>query len=78
MTEDLPSPAALPAAEAEGERLAKRLRVFKSLAVQAQERGDTHIEFHRDEIWTVEDEAALNAFENWALEHSGAQPLFPV
>ena len=60
------------------ERLAKRMRVFKSLAVQAQERGDTHIEFHRDEIWTVEDEAALNAFENWALEHSGAQPIFPV
>lgn len=60
------------------ERLAKRLRVLKTMAVQAQERGDTHIEFHRDEIWTVEDEAALNAFENWALEHSGAQPLFPV
>lgn len=59
-------------------KLAKRMRIQKAMAIQAQERGETHIEFHRDEIWDVEDEAALQAFEDLYAQHNGMQPLFPI
>lgn len=58
-------------------KLAKRLKILKTMAMQAQERGETHIEFHRDEIWDIEDEAALSAFEDLYAQHNGMQPLFP-
>lgn len=59
-------------------KLAKRMRIFKTLMTQAQERGDSHIELHRDELWDVEDEAALQAFEDLYAQHNGMQPLFPI
>ena len=56
--------------------LARRMRAYRELAASAQKQGDESIHLDLDEFWTVEDEAALSAFENFALEQSGVQPLF--
>lgn len=55
--------------------MAERLRVFKTLAIQAKERGEVTITLHVDEVWDANDEAALQAFEVAVAELTGAQRL---
>jgi hypothetical protein len=60
-----------------GDDLARRLRVFQTLANQARERDESEIVLPPQALWEPSDQAALDIWDAAKAEAMGLSPLFP-
>ena len=57
------------------QQLAARLEIYKKVAGQARDRGDTVVELDIREMWEPSDQAALDAFNAYVHQTQGRTPL---
>lgn len=58
-----------------GEAMARRLRIFKGLALRHRDMGDTDITLALEELFEPADEKALDDWEKALANHQGFRPL---
>jgi hypothetical protein len=60
-----------------GDALAYRLTLYKKLAIQAKEQGDSRVELPVQALYEGADEAAIQRWESAKASATGQNPLFP-